>query len=440
MRIGIIGAGLTGLTAAFDLVRRGHQVTLWEKENEVGGEAAAFDLEGNHLEKFYHHIFMSDKALLELLAELGLASSLQWLPSHVGYYYGGKIHNFTTPIDLLRFTPLGIIDRFRLGLVSLYLQRYTQWQNFEGITAQEWLLKRGGQRSYEVIWGPLLRGKFGDSASQISMAWLWGRIRMRLGSRRQGIGQERLGYLKGSFGRLVEALAQRVRNGGGAIHLGTPIKRLAIQDGRVAGAISATGEMFPQDAIIATIPSPPFLAMAPELPAEYAVKAGQTRYLAALCLVITLDRQFTPVYWLNIGDLSFPFVATIEQTNFVNPSEYGGKRILYVSNYLPASSPLFKLTAGELLKHYLPFLQKITPQFDTNWVGEYHVFKEEYAQPVVPINYSGQIPAHKTPIKGLYLANTTQIYPEDRGMNQAVQLGFKVAGLVNQAIEKAGKV
>ncbi len=430
MRIGIIGAGLTGLTAAFELTRRGHKVTVWEKENAVGGEAAAFDIGDNRLEKFYHHIFMSDKALLELLTELGLASSLQWLPSHVGYYYSGKIHNFTTPVDLLRFTPLGIIDRLRLGLVSLYLQRYTQWQNFEGITAQEWLLKNAGKRSYEVIWGPLLRGKFGDTASQISMAWLWGRIRMRLGSRRQGVGQERLGYLKGSFGRLGESLAQRVLSGGGAIRLGTPIKRLAIQDGRVAGAILTNGDISSQDAIIATISSPSFLSLVPELPSEYAGKVGQTRYLAALCMVLTLKSQFSPVYWLNIGDASFPFVATIEQTNFVSPSEYGGKRILYVSNYLPASSPLFRMTSDELLKHYLPFIQKINPRFDTGWIGEYHLFKEEYAQPVVPINYSGQIPAHSTPIKGLYLSNTTQIYPEDRGMNQAIQLGFKIAGLV----------
>ena len=433
MRIGIIGAGLTGLTAAFELTRRGHKVTLWEKENAVGGEAAVFDIGDNRLEKFYHHIFMSDKALLGLLTELDLASSLQWLPSHVGYYYSGKIHNFTTPVDLLRFPPLGIIDRFRLGLVSLYLQRYTQWQNFEGITAQEWLLKNAGKRSYEVIWGPLLRGKFGDTASQISMAWLWGRIRMRLGSRRQGIGQERLGYLKGSFGRLGESLAQRVQNGGGAIRLGTPIKRLAIQDGRVAGAILTNGDISFQDAIIATISSPSFLSLVPEMPSEYAGKVGQTRYLAALCMVMTLNGQFSPVYWLNIGDTTFPFVATIEQTNFVSPLEYGGKRILYVSNYLSASSPLFRMTADDLLKHYLPFLQKINPRFDTGWIGEYHLFKEEYAQPVVPINYSGQIPAHSTPIKGLYLSNTTQIYPEDRGMNQAVQLGFKIAGLVGPA-------
>lgn len=437
MRVGIIGAGLTGLTAAFELTKRGHSVTVWEKEKEVGGEAAAFDLGGHRLEKFYHHIFMGDKALIGLLAELGLASSLQWLPSHVGYYYGDKIHNFTTPMDLIRFSPLGLIDRFRLGLVSLYLQRYTHWQNFETVTAQEWLLKNAGKRSYEVIWGPLLRGKFGDSASQISMVWLWGRLRMRLGSRRQGIGQERLGYLKGSFGRLGEALAQRVRDGGGAIQLGKPIKRLAIQEGRVKGAISATGEMFPHDAIVATIPSPAFLSLVPEMPAEYAAKARQTRYLGALCLVLTLKNQFSPVYWLNIGDPSFPFVATIEQTNFVNPSEYGGKRILYVSNYLPASSPLYQMSADELVKHYLPHLQKINPQFDTGCIGEYHVFKGEHAQPIVPINYSQHIPAHDTPIKGLYLANTTQIYPEDRGMNQAVQLGLKVAGLVRETVEKS---
>ncbi|MBI4288841.1 MAG: NAD(P)/FAD-dependent oxidoreductase [Chloroflexi bacterium] len=428
MRVGVVGGGLTGLTAALDLVRRGHQVTVWEKSPALGGQVRTVSIGDAQLEGFYHHMFASDKALIGLITELGLSSSLQWLPSLVGYYYGGRVHDFTTPVDLMRFSPLGLFDRVRVGMMSLYLRRRNDWRYFETITAEEWLLKKMGRRSYEVIWGPLLRGKFGDSAERISMAWLWGRLHMRLGSRRGG-GGERLGYLKGGFGRLIEALGQKVRDKGGSIMTGTSIKRIAVQDRHVAGAISGNGEVFPQDAIIATAPSPTFLGLIPELPREYGELLQQTQYLAALCLILVIKRPFGRVYWLNVGDRSFPFVAVIEQTNFVSPAEYGGKYILYVSNYVPASSPLCAMKPDGLVSHYLPFLQKINPRFDSDWVEQYHVFKEEYAQPIVPMNYSRLIPDMATPIGGLYLANTTQIYPEDRGMNQAVQLGLRVAGL-----------
>lgn len=429
MRIGIVGGGLTGLTAALDLVRRGHQVTVWEQSTELGGQVSTFPVGDSRLERFYHHMFTGDRALIALISEMGLSSSLQWLPSRVGYYYAGKVHGFTTPFDLIRFSPLGLLDRIRVGLLSLYLQRSANWRRFEGITARDWLQKRMGRRSYEVIWGPLLRGKFGDSADDIGMAWMWGRLRMRLGSRRGG-GGERLGYLNGSFGRLVDAIAQQVLAGGGAIATGVAIKRILTGENHVVGVTSAKGETFPQDAVLVTAPSPAFLAMAPDLPPEYASKVKAARYLAAMCLALVIRKPFGSVYWLNIGDRSFPFVATIEQTNFVGPQAYGGKRILYVSNYLPSSGHLYQMEPEEILRQYLPYLRKINPQFDATWVENCHVFKEDFAQPVVPTDYSSHVADHMTPIGGLYLANTTQIYPEDRGMNQAVQLGLKVAGLM----------
>ena len=152
-------------------------------------------------------------------------------------------------------------------------------------------------------------------------------------------------------------------------------------------------------------------------------------YLGAMCLVLVLDRPLTSVYWLNIADPQVPFVALVEHTNLVPPEEYGGRRIAYISNYLPASSPIYSLGKEALLDHYMPALKRIAPGFTRDWVKEYHLFKEAYAQPVVTVGYSRRVPPHRTPIPGLYLANTAQIYPQDRGMNYSVRLGKMAAGL-----------
>jgi len=153
--------------------------------------------------------------------------------------------------------------------------------------------------------------------------------------------------------------------------------------------------------------------------------------MAAVLVILKLKQSMSPIYWMNIADRTIPFVATIEQTNFISPEVYNGKRIMYVSNYLDPSSPYFQMSRDELFKAYLPHLQKINPQFSPDWVEEMWHFKEAAAQPIVPLNYSKQIPEYRTPLRHLYLANTTQIYPEDRGTNYSVRLGQTIATMVD---------
>jgi len=431
MNLGIIGGGIAGLTAAYELSQQGHEVALFEKEAYLGGQAATFEVAGQPLEKFYHHIFASDIDIIKLIHELGLSPELRWLDSKVGFFHGGKIYDFVTPMELLKFSPIGLADRVRLGLVSLYLRRYKNWPHFEGVTAQEWVTKYAGRRNYEVVWGPLLRGKFGASSEEIGMVWLWGKIHLRLASRSQG--RERLGYMRGSFALLIEALKQRIIEHGGKIHTVSPVDKIVVQGekGEKAAGLEAGGEFYPFDAIIATVPSPALLKMAPPLPQEYAQRLKEVRYQAALCLVLALKRPLSHIYWLNISDPSLPFVALIEHTNFVDPSVYGGRRIAYVSNYVSKDSPLYRLDADGLLTEYFPHLRKINPDFDAGWIEGHCLFREEAAQPIITAHYSSRIPDHRTPISRLFLANTTQIYPEDRGMNYSVRLGRKVARLVS---------
>jgi protoporphyrinogen oxidase len=185
------------------------------------------------------------------------------------------------------------------------------------------------------------------------------------------------------------------------------------------------------DITIATVPSPVFLDIAPQLPAEYTGKLGGVRYQGAMVMVLILKQPLSHIYWMNISDASIPFVALIEHTNFMEPSVYGGKRIAYISNYLSHDNPLYLLNSDELLQEYLPHLRKINPEFDSSWVEGHYLFRDDVGQPVITTNYSARIAEHRTPISNLYLANTTQIYPEDRGMNYSVRLGRKVAKLVS---------
>jgi len=432
VRIAIIGGGVTGLTAGYELAKRGYEVHIFEKERELGGQAGTFPIEGTRLERFYHHLFLSDVDITNLIAELGLAQRMRWLESKVGFFHRRRIYDFVTPMDLLRFKPLSLFDRVRLGLLTLYLQGTNNWRALERITAVEWVQRYAGPRIYETVWGPLLRGKFGEHADEVSMAWLWGKLKVRRSLKGRGIAKELLGYVEGSFQVLIDELARRVTQRGGEIHVNAPVERIIVRDGKATGVRLVSAEFDGFDAVVGTVPSFAFAKMVPKLPPEYARLLTDLVYLCAACLVLKMNRSLSRIYWLNISDRDIPFVGAIEHTNYMAPRHYGDKHVLYLSNYLSRDHPLYSLTAEELLREYLPHIRKINPDFDLGWVEELWLFKDEAAQPVIRCGYSARIPDHRTPIPGLYLANTTQIYPEDRGMNYSVRLGRKIAGIVAQ--------
>lgn len=432
MKVGVIGGGIAGLTAAYELSKKGHEVTVFESKPELGGQVATFEVGGEKVEKFYHHLFASDVDIIKLAAELGLADRLLWLESKVGFWHQGRIYDFVTPLDLLRFTPIGLLDRLRLALVGLYLQRFKSWHKFEGITAKEWITRYAGKRNYEVVWGPLLWSKFSQSSDEVSMVWFWGKIHLRFASRGRWMQRERLGYLKGSFELLIDALAHQISSSG-RIYKNSPVERVVEEQGRAVGVEVGQGDaadFHPFEAIIATVASPIFLDLVPQLSGDYAAKLKQTRYQAALCLVLMLKKSLSRIYWLNISDPSIPFVAAIEHTNFIDKSTYGDKHILYLSNYIVKDNPLYRASVDELLAAYLPHLERINPEFEPGWIEDCYLFRDDAGQPIITTNYSEQIPDHRTPITGLYLANTTQIYPQDRGLNYSVRLGMNISKMV----------
>lgn len=262
------------------------------------------------------------------------------------------------------------------------------------------------------------------------MVWLWNKIYLRFASRKGSAGRESLGYLEGSFRRYYTALADRIRANGGSIHLSTPVEAVAVEAGSVSG-IRAGGTLHEFDQVLMTTPNIITRRIAPDLPDDYTAILDRVRYQWATCLILALDRPLTDMYWLSIAD-DLPFVACVEHTNFMSPDDYGGHHIVYLSNYVSPGHPVLDMEAPEVFESYLPGIKAINPAFDRSWVRDRWFFKDPGGQPIIGTNYSRSIPPMETGIPGLYLANTTQVYPEDRGQNYSLGLGEKAAQLMHE--------
>ena len=427
-RVLIIGAGIAGLSAAYDLSRAGYRVTVWEGAPFLGGLAAGFKADHWHwpLEKFYHHLFQSDHAIIQLAQEIGIGQDVFFRRPITSVWKAGRAYPFDSPLRVLLFPHLSLPDKIRMGVVIAYLRFSRNWQRFERVTAHAWLSRTMGQRAYETLWEPLLRGKFGDHYQEVNLAWFWARIHKR---------SPALGYFRGGFQHFVDTLASQVRKYGGVIETHMPVEHIEpLPEGgfRVRSA-QTTWE---GDAVISTVSPQTFQRLAPDLPATYLEQVRNLRSMGAVVMTLALKRRITPRdYWINLPKQEgFPFLAFVEHTNYIEPEHYGGDHIVYLGDYLDPDHPYFQMSDEELLATFLPALPRFNPDFHPDWVTGYWVHRATYAQPIVPVNYSRHIPDLRTPIRGLYFASMSQVYPWDRGTNYAVEIGRKVARLVQSDI------
>lgn len=462
MRVAVLGAGQAGLVAAHRLTKLGHETDVYERWPGLGGQAATIDTgDGVLLERYYHHLFTSDEEIHDLCAEIGC--ELETWPSSVSIFRNGKLHPFTTPLDLLRFSPMSPLSRIRMGVGALYLQkRANSVVPYEGITIREWVEKVMGKPAWDHVWGPLLYGKFRDQADDISMSWLWAKLR----NRRQVTGEEAKGELlvipKDSFETIFVRLRDLIEERGGRVLIDRPAAKLgrdgdgkflvtpaapdSFRRGHDPRDFETAGEPERYDAVIAALPSDIFeQLLEPDLAAEigpsYLEKTREIEYFAALCLLCEMDRQFHPFYWTNVADTDLGFIGLIEQTNLVPVERFGGRRFMYVANYLPRDHELLSKSMEELIEFYEPGLRKVNPDFERSWIKQSWMFKEPAGQPVVLPNYRKRMPSYEAGVDGLYLANTTQVYPDDRGTNYAVREAEEVvARLLASAGETAPSV
>ncbi len=418
MRIAILGAGFTGLSAGLRLQQKGYQVTIFEKESELGGLATGFSNPDWRwtLEKNYHHWFTNDEAVLNLAHELGHKVIIKRPSTEI--LINGKCMPFDNVKGLLLFTPLHLIDRLRIGFTLLYLKLIKRYKALEGKAALPWIRYFMGERATKMIWEPLFTGKFGPYRDKISLVWFWARIKKRT---------PKLAYPEGGFKIFSNRIKEEIIQRGGEVLLNTPVT--SISTGKSI-RIKADGKIFIFDKAIVTLPSPVFAKIATDLPAVYVKKLCSIPHLQALVLILVLKKPFMKkAYWLNINDKNFPFLVLAEHTNFMDPKHYNNQHILYIGNYLPNNHPYLKLSPQKLLKIFDPFLKQINPNYRSSLIA-YHKFTDPFAQPVMLTSYQKLIPGLKTPLKNIYLANLDMVYPWDRGTNYAVEMGEKIAKII----------
>lgn len=435
--VAIVGGGLSGMSAALELARAGIKVTIYEAEAELGGLAGSFAVEGANLEKFYHHWFNSDKHILELIEELGETQRVKRNHSQTGMYYANKFFKLSSPLDLIRLTSLTFLARIRLGLATLYVQNIQDWKALENFTAAEWLPKIFGQETYNVIWKPLLIGKFGTSFKDVSAVWFWNKIKLRGGSRGKK-GKEELLYYQGGFQVFIDRLKTELLNLGVEIKQNTKINSVKIIDDTIDYICDYDDNSFRADSFLFALPPPligDILARSGanncDLDSYYAVP-----YLANVCLVLQLTKKLSDLYWINVNDPAFPFVAFIEHTNFEDPVTYNDKTLVYLSKYLSPNDPLYKMDAKQLTKFSVPYIKKMFPDFNEVNVEAKYLWKERFAQPIIVTNYSEKKPTFETTFSNLFYCHMTHIYPEDRGTNYAVREGRKVGKLILASLTK----
>lgn len=433
MKIAIIGAGFTGLSAAYQLSKVGHDVTLFEKDNKPGGLAIGYQEKEWEwsLEYHYHHWFTNtksainnDRSVFNLAKEINHQILIKRPKTSV--FVEDAIFQFDSPKEVLQFPKLSLIDRLRMGIVVAAIKYNPFWKPLERINASTFLPKAMGEKAYEMIWKPQLHNKFGKFSDDVSLAWIWARLVARTPS---------LAYPEGGFLTFAEHIVSVIKNLKGTIHFNTEVVEVTDNDQTVV-TYKTNGKSHSQtfDRVIFTLPSFLFLKTLPQLPESYRKKFHALKSLGATNLVLRLKKPFFQdnTYWLSVCDMTSPIMAIVEHTNFMDKKHYNNEHLVYLGNYLSHDDPRYSMTKEEQLKLFDPFLKKLNPQYKEYIIG-YELFKAPFAQPIIPTNYSKLVPSMITPLKHVFLANIDQVYPWDRGTSNAIALGEEVAKLVEKS-------
>ncbi len=428
----VIGAGVTGLVAAYELVKKGFSVTVVETSNSLGGLAGSFLIEGNPVEKYYHFICRGDDDLIDLTRELGIEEAVHWRPASTGFFIQDRILGFSGPIDLLKFTPLTWSQRLRFGLNVLISQHRTDWQALDEYSAKDWLLKQVGPEAYQAIWDPLLRIKFGRFHSEISAAWIWHRIH------RFALSEQLLRR------KLVPVLRQRVFHAHRSI--GVPIGRIGFiqtsqrnhsiqnryrQNEGSRRVLAPENQLIAADAVISTVAIPRFTKLIPSL-GDYSDGLERIEYLNIVCMLLHLNRRLSNNFWTNINDPRIAFNGIIELTNLNPRPDLSGTHLVYIPFYLDSADQRWSFEDEQLYDEYSAGLKLLQPEFDNSWVRNWRVSRDWHAQAICRRGFLRIMPTHETPVENLYITDSSQYYPEDRTISASVRLGRQVASLVNQ--------
>ncbi len=425
-RIAVLGAGPMGLAVAYQLACDGHQPVIFEADDRVGGMTAMFDFSGLSIERYYHFHCTSDTAFLTMLDELGIAKNMHWVETRMGYWYRNQLQAWGNPFALLKFKGLGLIAKFRYGLHAFLSVKRNNWQPLDHVEATGWIKRWVGEEAYEVLWRRLFDYKFYDYTSNLSAAWIWSRIR-RIGRSRYNLFREKLGYLEGGSATLLNAMQAAIEAKGGIIYLQSPVTKVEIHDGRVTGVTyrhQADGEKTEAfDQVISTVPLPYIPRLMPDLPPAVLEKFRALHNIAVVCVIVKLRRRLTENFWLNVNDPDMDIPGLVEYSN-LRPLDV---HIAYVPFYMPGEHPKFAEPDQVFLDKVRRYFKKINPALTDEDFIDVRASRYRHAQPVCDPGYLDKLPPVALPIKGLWVADTSYYYPEDRGISESIGFGRNMA-------------
>lgn len=422
-RIAVIGSGPMGLAVALQLAKDGAEPIIFEADDRIGGMAAPFDFSGTSIERYYHFHCVPDKALIELLAELGLSDRLHWVPTKMGFWYQGQLYEWGNPIALLKFPHLDFLSKIRYGLHAYLTTKSNSWKSLDSQRAVEWIQKWVGQKAYTILWSKLFDYKFYQFSQSISAAWIWSRIR-RLGRSRANLFAEKLAYIDGGSQTLLAAMQNRIEQLGGSIRLSSPVEKVLIENGGVKGLKTTNGiETFHK--VISTAPIPYIGEMIPDLPEDILMQFKEKKNIAIVCVIVKLRKPLSQYFWMNINDEEMDIPGLVEYTNLRPMKEH----LVYVPFYMPSDHPKFQEDDGVFLGKVKRYIKSINPNLSEQDILDIRAHRYRFAQPIGECGYLNSLPSVDTPIEGLWVGDTSYYYPDDRGISESIAFGQMVAKL-----------
>ena len=420
-RIAILGAGPMGLAVAYQLARDGHQPVVFEADDRIGGMTATFDFSGLSIERYYHFHCISDAAFLTVLDELQLTNKMQWVETRMGYWYQNCLQPWGNPLALLRFRGLSLVAKFRYGLHAFLATKRTNWQPLDRVEASGWIKRWVGEQAYEVLWRRLFEYKFYDYTDNLSAAWIWSRIR-RIGRSRYSLFREKLGYLDGGSATLLQAMQADIEANGGVIRLQTPVSQVVMAGGRVSG-VAYGGQFEAFDTVISTVPLPYVPRLMPDLPPAILAQFSALNNIAVVCVIVKLRRALTGNFWLNVNDPEMDIPGIVEYSN-LRPLDC---HLVYVPFYMPGEHPKFAESDQQFLDKVRRYFKKINPALvDADFI-DLRASRYRHAQPICDPGYLDRLPPASLPVQGLWVADTSYYYPEDRGISESIGFGRNLA-------------
>lgn len=428
-RVAVIGAGPMGLAAAYELAKAGRKVVVFERDDRIGGMSAFVDFAGTRIERYYHFICKPDQTTFDYLKEFGLEHTLRWTETKMGFYFDGRLYDWGHPLALLRFPGLGLLDKLRYGLHVMRAKGVRDWRPYDAFSSTDWLKRWLGPRGYDVLWRSLFHYKFYELQDQLSAAWLGTRIK-RVALSRKSIFREEMGYLVGGSEVLLDAVNERLLALGGEVRLGAGVDRVAIEStgsGTRVSAVIVDGVDEPFERVISTIPLPYLVRVLPDLPDDEKAKVAAIRNVGVVCVLLKLKRPFTRNFWLNINDPRIEIPGLIEYTN-LNPLD--GSTIVYAPYYMPQTHPKYRRDFQSFIDETLGYMKLIRPDFDpAGEVVAATASRYEYAQTVCSPGFRDALPPMRSAVRGLYMADTSHYYPEDRSISESMRIGAQLASM-----------